>query len=84
MDLPDAYYGNVRDMDLRDAFRNSPACAILRRPAEYGICLDCGNAERCGGGCRAAAFALGGHLSAQDRSCPVRQALPSRRIPEAL
>jgi len=84
MDLPEAYYGNIRDTGLVDAFQNSPACAILRRPLEYGICRDCGNAKKCGGGCRAAAFALGGRLDALDRSCPVRQALSSQRISETI
>jgi len=83
MDLPEVYYGNVRESDLREAFQNSPACAILRNPLEYGICADCRNAKKCGGGCRAAAFALEGRPDALDRSCPVRQALTGRKDPEA-
>jgi radical SAM protein with 4Fe4S-binding SPASM domain len=79
MDVPGAYYGNIRDIDLREAFRDSPVCSILRDPRTLGICSDCGNSERCGAGCRAAALALGGRIDAEDRSCPVRQALAGRK-----
>lgn len=79
MDLPEAFYGNALDTDLLEAFVNSPACALLRSPLEHGICSDCGNVKRCGGGCRAAAFALGGGVDALDLTCPVRQALMGRK-----
>lgn len=79
MDLPAAYYGNIRDTDLLEAFRDSPACTILRDPRAYGICADCGHSEKCGGGCRAAALALDGRIDALDRSCPVRQAMSGRK-----
>lgn len=83
MDRPEAYYGNIRDVDLRDAFRDSPACVLLRGPAAYGLCADCGHSDHCGAGCRAAALALDGRIDAQDRSCPVRQSLSSRKIVKA-
>jgi len=75
MDRPEAYYGNIRDIDLREAFRNSPACAILREPGAVGLCADCKHATHCGAGCRAAALALDGRIDAPDRACPVRQRL---------
>ena len=71
MDLPDLYVGNVRHDDLQDVFQNSPVCELWRNPREYGICVECPNLTKCGGGCRAAAFALAGQLEADDMSCPV-------------
>jgi radical SAM protein with 4Fe4S-binding SPASM domain len=71
LDVEEAYAGNVRTESLQDAFLNSPACDILRHPEKYGICADCPNVKKCGGGCRAAAFALSRRLDAQDKSCPV-------------
>jgi radical SAM protein with 4Fe4S-binding SPASM domain len=73
MDVPAAYLGNVREDDLTELFNNSSICDMMRRPQEYGICRDCGNVEKCGGGCRAAAFALTGQVDGQDKSCPVWQ-----------
>ena len=84
MDRPEAYFGNIRDMELAEAFRDSPACAIMREPSAAGLCADCGNAARCGAGCRAAALALDGRMDAEDRSCPVRKALSDRRSLEAI
>jgi radical SAM protein with 4Fe4S-binding SPASM domain len=71
MDVPAACLGNVRRDALVDVFRDSTVCAMLRRPHEHGICTECTNVEACGGGCRAAAFALSGRLDGQDTSCPV-------------
>lgn len=71
MDVEAAYLGNVRRDDLSEAFNRSPLCEIMRRPWDYGICPDCANVKRCGGGCRAVAYALTGELDGQDRSCPV-------------
>ena len=72
IDLPEARMGNVRTHDLGVLFRESPVAQMMRRPRDYGICLDCPNLERCGGGCRAAAFALTGRVDGLDESCPVR------------
>jgi radical SAM protein with 4Fe4S-binding SPASM domain len=73
MDVPEANIGNIRTDDLHDVFQNSPVCLLLRCPEKYGICMGCPNLLKCGGGCRAAAFALAGHLDADDMSCPVWQ-----------
>lgn len=73
MDVPEVYIGNVRQDDLQDVFQNSPVCMLFRNPMEYGVCSDCPNAMKCGGGCRASAFALTGRLDADDMSCPVWQ-----------
>lgn len=73
MDVPEASVGNVRHDDLLDIFQNSPVCMLLRNPQEHEICKGCPNLQKCGGGCRAAAFALTGRLDADDMSCPVRQ-----------
>lgn len=71
MDVPEAYVGNVRQDDLQDVFQNSPVCLLFRNPKEYEICERCPNMKKCGGGCRASAFALSGRLDGQDKSCPV-------------
>jgi len=71
MDVPEAYVGNIRTDNLADVFQNSPTCDIFRHPEKYGICEGCPNLMRCGGGCRAAAFALCGRLDGQDESCPI-------------
>ena len=73
MDVPEAYIGNVRHDDLQDVFQNSPGCLLFRDPKEYGICKGCPNIMKCGGGCRASAFALTGRLDADDMSCPLWQ-----------
>jgi len=73
LDVPEAHVGNVHQDDLRDVFNNSPLCKLLRQPQEHGICTDCSHVGVCGGGCRAAAFALTGRLDGQDRACPVWQ-----------
>ena len=73
MDVPEASIGNVRLDDIQDVFQNSPVCMLFRDPKEYGICKGCPNILKCGGGCRAAAFALTGCLDADDMSCPVWQ-----------
>lgn len=71
MDLPEAYVGNVRQDDLKEVFENSRLCRMLRNPAAYGICSDCPNIARCGGGCRATAYVLSGRFDGPDKSCPV-------------
>ena len=71
LDVPAAYVGTVRQDNLLDAFHRSPLCEMMRRPQEHGICSGCPNVETCGGGCRAAAFALTGQLDGQDESCPL-------------
>jgi radical SAM protein with 4Fe4S-binding SPASM domain len=71
MDLPEAYVGNIRTDSLTDVFQDSPTCDLFRHPEKYGICEGCPNLMRCGGGCRAAAFALCGRLDGQDESCPM-------------
>jgi radical SAM protein with 4Fe4S-binding SPASM domain len=73
MDVPEAYIGNVRRDDIQDVFQKSPICKLLQDPAKNGICEECPNLAKCGGGCRAAAFALTGKLDADDMSCPVWQ-----------
>ena len=73
MDIPEAHLGNVKTVDLVQVFQNSSLCKLFRNPQEFGICSDCGNLVKCGGGCRASAFALTGRLDGQDRSCPVWQ-----------
>jgi len=79
MDVPEAYIGNVPQNDIRDVFQNSPVCKLLRNPKEHGICHGCSNLTKCGGGCRAAAFALTGRLDADDMSCPVWQLKDQKR-----
>ncbi len=74
MDIPEAYVGNIRTDSLVDVFQNSPACDVFRHPEKHGICEGCPNLLRCGGGCRAAAFALCGRLDGQDGSCTVWKA----------
>jgi len=71
LDAPAAHLGNVRGDNLLEVFRNSPICDMLRRPHEHGICAACPNVTVCGGGCRAAAFALSGRMDGQDKACPV-------------
>ncbi len=73
MDIPEAYLGNVKNADLEVVFQNSEVCKLFRNPQEYGICSDCGNLAKCGGGCRASAFALCGRIDGRDTSCPVWQ-----------
>ncbi len=71
MDIPEAYVGNVKSDDLELVFQNSPVNKMFRSPREHGICADCANLTKCGGGCRASAFALTGRMDGQDMSCPV-------------
>jgi len=71
LDVEEAYVGNIRHDNLEEVFLNSPACDMLRLPEKYGICRDCPHVQKCGGGCRAAAFAISKQLNAQDESCPV-------------
>ena len=71
LDVPETYVGNVRTDDLREVFARSPLCDMIRHPESHGICGDCPNVRHCGGGCRAAAFALTGRPDGQDKSCPV-------------
>ncbi len=78
MDLPQASMGNVRTHNLAAVFRDSPLAHLMRRPQDHGICLDCPHVARCGGGCRAAAFALTGRVDGTDASCPLRIAQLSR------
>ncbi len=73
LDVPAAYVGNIRRDDLREVFQSSPICEMMRRPEDYDICSDCPSVAKCGGGCRAAAFALTGRLDGPDGSCPVRK-----------
>ena len=79
LDVPVAYVGNVREHDIADLFRSARLCDMMRRPREYGICIECAHTAQCGGGCRSAAFALTGRLDGQDRSCPVWRARSARR-----
>lgn len=76
LDVPAAYLGNVRRDDLGDVFRSAPLCDMLRHPQQHGICADCPNVADCGGGCRAAGFAVTGRLDGQDEACPVWQLRP--------
>jgi radical SAM protein with 4Fe4S-binding SPASM domain len=73
MDVPAARLGNVRDDRLQDVFEQSPGCDLFQHPAAHGICDDCEQVAVCGGGCRAAAYALTGRMDGLDGSCPVRQ-----------
>ena len=79
LDVPDAWVGNVREDDLLDVFNHSEICRMMKNPLEKEICRDCTFAERCGGGCRAAAFALTGRIDALDHSCPVRKKKEKKR-----
>jgi radical SAM protein with 4Fe4S-binding SPASM domain len=78
LDVPAAHIGNVRCDDLSEVFDKSALCDLMRRPREHGICTDCPQVAVCGGGCRAAAFALTGRLDGQDGTCPVRQRRAAR------
>ena len=78
LDVPQAYVGNVRHDDLAEVFAKAPICEMMRRPQEHGICGDCPKVSVCGGGCRAAAFAVTGRLDGQDPSCPLRLSRVSR------
>ena len=71
LDVTEAYVGHALKDDLISVFQNAPLCRLFRHPGEHGICLGCPNLEKCGGGCRAAAFALTGQMDADDGSCPV-------------
>lgn len=82
LDVPPAYAGNIRRDGLQDLFQASPICDIFQRPERYGICSDCLNVKRCGGGCRAAGFALTGRLDGQDKSCPLWKSRTDREILE--
>jgi radical SAM protein with 4Fe4S-binding SPASM domain len=74
LDVPAACIGDVRKDRLADVFASSPLCQLFRNPAAHGICADCPDVGRCGGGCRASAFALSGKIDGQDSSCPVWKA----------
>lgn len=74
IDVPEARMGNVRTDDIGTVFRESPIAHLMRRPQDHGICRDCPDVERCGGGCRAAAWVLTGRIDGTDASCPVRMA----------
>jgi len=79
LDVPEAWVGNVRKDDLVDVFNHSEICRMMKNPMEKEICRDCTFVERCGGGCRAAAFALSGRIDALDYSCPVRKKKEKKR-----
>ena len=74
LDVPAAYVGNVRTHALAEVYENAPLCRMMRRPAAHGLCADCPNVEVCGGGCRAAAFAVTGRIDGRDPGCPVYKA----------
>ena len=71
LDVPQAYVGHIGRDDLGEVFQTAPLCRMLRNPEVHGICSDCPKVARCGGGCRAAAYALTGRVDGQDRSCPI-------------
>jgi len=73
LDVPEAYIGNIRQDSLLDVFSRSELCDMMRHPPDYGICEDCPNEAKCGGGCRVMAYALSGRLDGPDLSCPVRR-----------
>jgi len=73
LDVQAAQMGNVRRDDLGAVLRSAPLCDMLRHPQQHGVCADCPNVTDCGGGCRAAAFAVTGCLDGQDEGCPVWQ-----------
>ena len=79
MDVPAAYAGNVRRDGLAEVFRDSPVCDLMRHPREHGICAECPQVDTCGGGCRAAAFAMTGRLDGQDQACPLWQSRTAAR-----
>ena len=66
LDVQEAYIGNVKHDNLQDVFKNSRLCNLMRHPLDYGICADCPNAGKCGGGCRVSAFATSGRMDAVD------------------
>ncbi|HWR97879.1 MAG TPA: SPASM domain-containing protein, partial [Candidatus Methanoperedens sp.] len=74
LDVAEAGIGNVREHDLATIFASAALCEVFRKPGEHGVCADCSLLPSCGGGCRAAAFALTGSLRGEDGSCPVRRA----------
>lgn len=76
LDVPAAHIGDVRKDLLEDVFAASPLCDLFRNPGRYRVCADCSVLDRCGAGCRAAAYALTGRMDGQDEVCPVRRALP--------
>lgn len=73
MDISEAYLGNIRENSFSSLFKESWICELLRNPAAHGICVSCENVDTCGGGCRAAAMAVTGSLTGQDKSCFVWQ-----------
>ncbi len=75
LDVPAAHIGDVRRDRLGDVFAESPLCGLFRDPGRHGICTDCAFLGRCGGGCRAASYALSGRMDGQDEACPVRRSL---------
>lgn len=81
LDVPEAHLGNIRKDNLLDLFNDSEMCRMMKNPVMMGICEDCAHSEKCGGGCRAAAFALSGRLDALDISCPVRKQKEKMRNP---
>ena len=74
LDIPEFYLGNVRSDNIADIFSNSKICHMMRDPGRYNICNNCVKLSVCGGGCRAAAYALTNKIDGPDRSCPVIKA----------
>jgi radical SAM protein with 4Fe4S-binding SPASM domain len=79
LDVPEAWVGNIREDNLVDVFMHSEICRIMKNPLGSGLCEDCANVEKCGAGCRAAAFSLSGRLDALDYACPVRKKMARKR-----
>jgi radical SAM protein with 4Fe4S-binding SPASM domain len=79
LDVPEAWVGNIREDDLVNVFTHSEICRMMKNPLGSGLCEDCAHVEKCGGGCRAAAFALSGRIDALDYSCPVRKKMEEKR-----
>ena len=80
LDVPAARIGDVRKDRLGDVFAASPLCGLFRNPGRHGICVDCSVLDRCGGGCRAAAYVISGRLDGQDEACPVRKDMPGTMV----
>ena len=73
LDVKAAFIGDVRKDSLIEILKTSPLCRMMQHPDQHGICVDCPYVRTCGGGCRAAAFAITGRLDGQDESCPLWQ-----------
>lgn len=73
LDVPAAYLGSVREVDLPEAFESPALREGFRLRRLNGECAACPAADSCRGGCRASALALTGRLDGEDLGCPARR-----------